>query len=407
MVSMDLPYTLTCAALMLVSFFAKHRNGLLYLLALASWITSAIASQFLITIWGNLGYILFYPLIFGAIPKLFEISQETQMVRLLDGSVITLGSSTVISAIALRQLPTDFMHIFYPICDLTLLIAAFISVTRRPISLRSLLIIFGFAVFSATDFLFLWQITVNKYQNNSLMNYGWILGFLLISVGQYFRGIKSEEFPPFSTFYFGLSVLASALMLAGIALHKFQIPNFIIAPALATLLASFIRMAIALKQSEKLVAEESLAKIDDLTGLPNRRRFISEVDRYINGSILLMDLDGFKPVNDQHGHETGDELLRMVSNRFRKAIPDDALLARLGGDEFAVLVHQNYESALELAMALRATLSYPFNIAGSQIQIDVSIGCVANDGRSDLMSRADTAMYQAKRARVGVWAQGT
>ena len=141
-------------------------------------------------------------------------------------------------------------------------------------------------------------------------------------------------------------------MLAAIALHKFQIPNFIIVPALATLLASFIRMAIALKVSEKMVSEESLAKIDDLTGLPNRRRFISELERYLNGSILLMDLDSFKPVNDQYGHEAGDELLRMVSNRFRKAIPDDALLARLGGDEFAVLVHEDYESALELAMAL-------------------------------------------------------
>ena len=186
----------------------------------------------------------------------------------------------------------------------------------------SLLIATGFIIFAATDFLFLWLIANNNYQINSLMNYGWIFGLLLMAVGQYFRGIRSEEFPPFSTFYFGLSVLASATMLAAIALHKFQIPNFIIVPALATLLASFIRMAIALKVSEKMVSEESLAKIDDLTGLPNRRRFIGELERYLNGSILLMDLDSFKPVNDQYGHETGDELLRMVSNRFRKTIPE-------------------------------------------------------------------------------------
>ena len=407
MMVMDLPFTITCAALLLISYFAKHRNGALFLYALLVWISSATCSQIFTSGWSSVGYILFYPLIFGAIPKLFEISQETQLVRLIDGSVITLGSSTVISAFVLRHLPTDFIHIFYPICDLILLIAVMISISRRPPNLRNLLISAGFTVFTATDFLFLWLLTKNSYQINSLMNYGWILGLLLIAIGQYFRGIKSEEFPPFSTFYFGFSVLASALMLAAIALHKFNIPNFIIAPALATLLASFIRMAIALKESEKLLSEESLAKIDDLTGLPNRRKFISELEKYLNGSILLMDLDGFKPVNDQHGHATGDDLLRMVSNRFRKAIPDDALLARLGGDEFAVLVHEDYELALELAMALRATLSYPFNIAGIQIQIDVSIGCVANDGRNDLMSRADTAMYQAKRARVGVWAQGT
>jgi len=58
-------------------------------------------------------------------------------------------------------------------------------------------------------------------------------------------------------------------------------------------------------------------------------------------------------------------------------------------------------------MAIRATLSYPFNIGGASISVDVSIGCVSNDGKSDLMSRADTAMYQAKRGQVGVWAGGS
>jgi len=181
----------------------------------------------------------------------------------------------------------------------------------------------------------------------------------------------------------------------------------VIGPALATLFVSFLRMALALKQSERSFAAESLAKIDDLTGLPNRRRFINEVDSYQDGSILLMDLDGFKPVNDSYGHATGDEILKQVANRFLKAIPSDALLARLGGDEFAVLTRGDYEEAMELALALRATLSYPFNINGDAIRVDVSIGCVANDGKSDLMSRADTAMYKAKQAQVGVWAGGT
>jgi diguanylate cyclase (GGDEF)-like protein len=120
-----------------------------------------------------------------------------------------------------------------------------------------------------------------------------------------------------------------------------------------------------------------------------------------------MDLDGFKPVNDNYGHQTGDEILRQVASRFLKAIPEQSLLARLGGDEFAVLTHGGYEEAMELAMALRATLSYPFNIDGAVIRVDVSIGFVSNDGKSDLMRRADTAMYKAKQARVGVWAGGT
>lgn len=253
--------------------------------------------------------------------------------------------------------------------------------------------------------MYLWQNRSGMYSPNSYLDYGWLIGFYLISIAQLRRGIKSEKFPPIPIFYLALSVISSSLMLAAIATNLYGIDNFIIAPALATLFASFIRMAIALKQSEKVLAQESLARIDDLTGLPNRRKFMNSLEDYLNGSILLMDLDGFKPVNDQYGHETGDQLLRMISNRFQKAIPNDALLARLGGDEFAVLIHNDYESAMELAMALRATLSYPCFIDGKEIKVDVSIGCVANDGRSDLMSRADTAMYQAKRAGVGVWAQ--
>ena len=174
-----------------------------------------------------------------------------------------------------------------------------------------------------------------------------------------------------------------------------------------TLLFSFLRLALALKQSEVSAKESNLAKLDDLTGLPNRRWFIADLEKFKDGSIILMDLDGFKPVNDQFGHEVGNEILRQVSGRFQRAISENALLARLGGDEFAVLTHEDYESAMELAMALRATLSYPFNVGGNQIKVDVSIGCVANDGRQDILARADTAMYQAKKLKVGVWANGT
>ena len=407
---MNLIYLAICAALLVATFFARKRNGTLYLLALSAWVGSEISTNYLPTqwlTWSSAGYVVFYPLIFVAIPSLFEIDQSSEIVRLIDGAVLVLGSSTIASALLLRQIEADFLHLLYPVCDLVILIAVLISFARRPINGRSLLVLSGFLIYSATDFLYLIRVANNSYQSSSLLNYGWLVGFALITIALFRRGIKSEKFPPIPIFYLALSVISSALILAAIALGLYQIPNFVIGPALATLFASFIRMAIALKQSERSFAEESLAKIDDLTGLPNRRRFIGEVEKYLNGSILLMDLDGFKPVNDKYGHETGDEILKQVSARFLKAIPNGSLLARLGGDEFAVLTHENYEGAMELAMAIRATLSYPFNIAGAAISIDVSIGCVSNDGKSDLMSRADTAMYQAKRGQVGVWAGGS
>ena len=406
---MNLIYLAASILVLVITLFAKYRNGFLYLLALTLWVSSAFATELLSSssaiYLASAGYVLFYPLVFAAIPALFEIDQDTEIIRLIDGAILVLGSSTLFSVFLLRSIHSDFLHILYPLCDLILLIGVLIAFARRPINLRSFLILVGFLIFSATDFLFLWQSKNQVYQTNSMIDYGWLLGFTLISIAQYRRGIKSEPFPPIPIFYIAISVIGSALMLATIALKLFEIPNFIIGPALATLFTAFIRMAIALKQSEKILAQESLARIDDLTGLPNRRKFLNSIEDYLNGSILLMDLDGFKPVNDQFGHEIGDQLLKIISTRFQKTIPSDALLARLGGDEFAVLIHDDYESALELAMALRATLSYPCLIDGRQIKVDVSIGCVANDGRPDIMSRADTAMYQAKRAGVGVWAQ--
>jgi diguanylate cyclase (GGDEF)-like protein len=163
-------------------------------------------------------------------------------------------------------------------------------------------------------------------------------------------------------------------------------------------------MAIALTQAKNIGQERLLARTDELTGLPNRRRLVTEIDSFIEkeGALLLLDLDGFKPINDIHGHETGDKILQQVALRFERALPQGALLARLGGDEFGVLYEGGHDSAVEVALALRATLSYPFHINNQEIQLGVSIGVAKNNGEKDLLLRADNAMYKAKREGLGV-----
>ncbi|CAB4982157.1 unannotated protein [freshwater metagenome] len=169
-------------------------------------------------------------------------------------------------------------------------------------------------------------------------------------------------------------------------------------------------MTIALRESRSIGEERILARTDDLTGLANRRRFISDLNVLSQGTqfdsaLLLLDLDGFKPINDKYGHAIGDRLLKEVSLRFSRVLPDGSVLARLGGDEFAAIVSGERATTIDIARSLRAALSYPFSIGVEEITVGVSIGHVSNDGASDLMRRADLAMYQAKREGVGVWSE--
>jgi diguanylate cyclase (GGDEF)-like protein len=165
-------------------------------------------------------------------------------------------------------------------------------------------------------------------------------------------------------------------------------------------------MGVAINDARNMSNEQILARTDELTGLANRRRFMTEFENFLDesGSVLILDLDGFKSVNDTQGHGVGDQLLKQVARRFERVIPHGSLLARLGGDEFGALIKG--EEGHDVALALRATLSYPFTIDGTQIALDVSIGEAKNapgqHPADQLLRRADVAMYEAKRSKAGV-----
>lgn len=153
------------------------------------------------------------------------------------------------------------------------------------------------------------------------------------------------------------------------------------------------------------------AEVDDLTGLPNRRVFLRGLERALGRAeasepqpvaVLFCDLDGFKAVNDGHGHAAGDELLRQVSARLGRAVADQGQLVRLAGDEFAVLMPlADRTTAEQVGTRIVTALQAGFDISGAIVEVTVSVGVALDDGIGDgdrLLRRADAAMYLAKQS---------
>ena len=357
-------------------------------------------------------YLLFYPLALLGLQRLISNRQKLSILEVIDASIVALGLSTLIAAFALHPvLPhfegnfeQSFLATIYPAADLVLLCFIVATVVLHGFSMRGLLLTVGVVLYTATDFLFLWQNINLNYIFGSLVDYGWLIAFVVIAESCWHPSTDNKSNAGVSPVLITISVFLSATFLALLAIAPDNFPHFVLIPALGTLVLAFIRMSIALNQARNIGHEKILARTDELTMLPNRRRFIAEIQNFAmrESSLLLMDLDGFKPVNDTYGHEMGDKVLQQVAQRFSRALPGGALLARLGGDEFGLLVDGNKDVVMEIALALRGTLSYPFVIDGQEIKIGVSIGVAKNDGADDLMQRADNAMYSAKRQALGV-----
>jgi diguanylate cyclase (GGDEF)-like protein len=149
---------------------------------------------------------------------------------------------------------------------------------------------------------------------------------------------------------------------------------------------------------------------DPLTGLPNRRAYLDHLQdsladprASVAPTVLIMDLDGFKEINDRLGHQIGDSLLVAFADRLTGSLPAGGVAARLGGDEFAVLlVHQTSDEVLAtLIQRFHRDLTAPLVVEGFPVTVGVSIGAAIGPGDgqtpADLLRAADVAMYKAKR----------
>jgi diguanylate cyclase (GGDEF)-like protein len=183
--------------------------------------------------------------------------------------------------------------------------------------------------------------------------------------------------------------------------------------ATVTMLAAISRMVVAFRDARGLAEARRLAGTDDLTALPNRRRFMALTEEAIAASeasgrglaVLMLDLDNFKQLNDTLGHYAGDELLRKIGPRLTHALRHMHTVGRLGGDEFAILVYPATGEAaiVQVAQAILGALREPFTVSELSLRVTGSIGIAtfpdhARDA-AELMRHADIAMYQAKSSR--------
>jgi diguanylate cyclase (GGDEF)-like protein/PAS domain S-box-containing protein len=163
--------------------------------------------------------------------------------------------------------------------------------------------------------------------------------------------------------------------------------------------------------SQRKVMEDrlrDLAHRDSLTGLANRVRIMERVDETVaqlegterSVALLLLDLDGFKAVNDSFGHAVGDELLVAVAGRLLSCLRSHDLAARLGGDEFAILLEPvDGQEAVRVAERILEVLAQPIDLRRAQVVVTASIGIAHGNGQrstQDLLRDADVAMYMAK-----------
>lgn len=163
------------------------------------------------------------------------------------------------------------------------------------------------------------------------------------------------------------------------------------------------------QQRQEVASLSAEARTDTLTGLPNRRSFNEDLGRRFDQwhrhqiplSMLMIDIDSFKKVNDQFGHQTGDEVLRSVAHLINKTLRQMDLAARFGGEEFSVLLPgTNLQGATTVAERLRAAVAgEPLFHGGKQLRVTVSIGvssvCDLDDAEA-FVKRADEALYAAK-----------
>lgn len=395
-------------------------------------------------------YLAFYPLTFVGIVLLPTASRRGDLLHwrlVANVATVVLGGAMAVTHFilvpVLGSLGNDpvasAISLAYPVGDLALLAAIATISSRRPLRRdRAAISLLAMAVVAwfLADLFFAIESADGGYTVGSGSDLLWVLGDVAVIVAARSQLLVPRGTPrdaeagsplrlarigPYAMLALGLVTLVMAAVTAGLeilVLSGLAVP--LIALVVARQLADErerrrVEAALLAEQESAAHAAATLARRDALTGLPNRGRLTEvltteiEVARLTGRpvSLVFVDLNMFKAVNDTFGHLAGDSLLVEVGRRLGISIRSNDIVARLGGDEFAiVLPGTGTENGLEVAGWARQTIERPFFVGGNQVAVTAAFGLATypdhgalNDDQ--LMHQADTAMYHAKRHRLG------
>ncbi|MDQ1654458.1 MAG: hypothetical protein QOI35_3658 [Cryptosporangiaceae bacterium] len=372
-------------------------------------------------------FIAFYPMAYLAVIMLIRTGSEHFLPSTwLDGLLCGLSAAAVCAAVGLSSTlhssagsPLEVaVNLAYPVGDLILLAFAVGALALLPDrrDARWWLLGVGSALFAVCDSIYLLQAAAETYRVGTLLDIGWPVAIILMSAAAWARPARRAVMRLDGA---ALLVMPGAAAATGLAILVYgcfrPVDLTAVVLASAALLAAAGRVLLSLRDLRQLSESRRQALTDDLTGLANRRMFTQRLTARVQAyaeraghnrgqlTVLVVDLDRFKEVNDAFGHPVGDDLLTQVGDRLHLAVRPSDLIARLGGDEFALLLDgSDTDRATMLAERFVTGLEQPFALTAASVEISASIGIARypDDAATaaGLLRCADAAMYRAKAA---------
>jgi diguanylate cyclase len=371
-------------------------------------------------------YLGFYPVMYvGLLLLVRQRTRDRAVAPWLDGLTLGLATAAVIGAFAFGSIvesaaastiSSRLVNLSYPIGDLiliVLMVASMSSARWRPDRAVGCIAV-SILMYALADTLYLYQSASDSYAPGSIVDASWAGGLALSMAAAWLKipDVKVTTRSPSHVSVMALlaSAAATGVLILGAIRH---IPLGATVAAGTALAVAIGRMVLTHSDLRSLAASRIEARTDDLTRLANRRSLnealVASASADAQVTLLLLDLDGFKEVNDSLGHHAGDQLLGVIAERLCQTVGGNSLVARLGGDEFAVLL--NTAEAAEgdtVARRIHESLQVPTHVQDLEIRIEASIGLAKSSGAAasspyeaaaELLRCADVAMYAAKRSR--------